>query len=157
MLGCVVCVCVCVCVGSTSGSSEAASLCFVLHPHLYPFYLFNKYLHFRHFSCTHPFLVAVPHNHTTIVFPRPEGFPVCPTDPLGCCCQPISGHSAASCVTEITGGWTCTAALTADKLFPDIQREPPAFQFVIIASDPATRHHWAPSPLHPPFKTVYVS
>ena len=35
----------------------------------------------------------------------------------------------------------CSVTLTV-KLFPDVQREPPAFQFVPIASCPATGHHW---------------
>jgi len=28
------------------------------------------------------------------------------------------------------------------KVFPDVQRQPPVFQLVPIASGPGTRHHW---------------
>lgn len=30
----------------------------------------------------------------------------------------------------------------SEKMFPDIQREPPVFQGVPTASDPVTGHHW---------------
>lgn len=65
-----------------------------------PFYLFNKYLQFWHFSCTCPFLVAVPLEHTIVKLPRPEVFPMCPADPWGCCCRPVSSSSTASWVRK---------------------------------------------------------
>jgi len=44
------------------------------------------------------------------------------------------------------------------KVFPDFQREPSVFQFVLITSCPGTGHHWkAPSYFHPPFKFLKAS
>jgi len=35
----------------------------------------------------------------------------------------------------------CFVNLTVNKALPDVQREPPIFHFVPIASGPVTRHH----------------
>ena len=35
----------------------------------------------------------------------------------------------------------CSVNLTVEKVFPNVQREPPVFRFVPVASGPVTGHH----------------
>lgn len=37
---------------------------------------------------------------------------------------------------------SCGNSATAKKVFPDVQREPPVFQLMSMASAPGTWHHW---------------
>ena len=53
----------------------------------------------------------------------------------------------------------CLVTSHSQKVFPDVQREPPVFQFVPIASCPVTGYHWkglALSSSHPPFRYLYT-
>lgn len=42
-------------------------------------------------------------------------------------------------------GNLCPVTLTAEKLFPDVRREPHVFHFVSVASRPVPGHHWEES------------